>query len=788
MRQLRPVDQILLLALVPLWAGGFVFQLNEIAQGSLGWVGVITRLPEPYAYPVVDALQPGWDHGAMGLSVGSRILRLGELDLSGVGPLAFAAHARVQAGQDLRVPVVFQQEGGKATEAELQLRPVPAPWGYAVIALSFAATAVLLLLRAPRVRGVQTLFPALMGFSFVFLMFHGGSLERTYTWMLSSTVAFACAPPLLLQWVLMTPDELVPTSRRTSAWTLCLAGLGVTFPSWLFGFPIPHPAGRIAHFGLGALGLFALLATGTRSYLLASPFGRRRVKWLLLGGYLSILPLALASAASLVRPTLWGDVAENALVLLALFPLSIFVAVARSELFDIDRILSATASYTAVLVLGLAAMLSLAPRLAAAASLAFGVDPMVGELMFGLLLAACAVPLHRWLHPRIEGIFLPERLALDRAIEQLIRDQAKCDTPATLFRRVGQRLDEALRPDCCVVYWRCDKSYEAVFAAGRTALPIIESPGSLTYALEQRTRPLARTTQPRRGKDLTAFDQAALDTLGVSVVVPIRKSHHLAAFLCLGSKRSGDVYTETDLALLEALARSLDTELKRWDWPDWDLPAADVPGARTRRDWSPPGQRAILHGFESVIRSALPAVLVIELPGQIASGFFVSRDGLILTSSHAVEDHREILVRTVDGRAVRATVEDRSKSRDLALLRVGFAPSSWLTLGSSQALEVGETVVAIGSPGSAFGTLQHTVTQGIVSGLRTLPSPVDPSASLRFVQTDAALNRGNSGGPLLNRRGEVVGICSLKDHDPLREALSFAISGEEAREVFPVLR
>ena len=150
--------------------------------------------------------------------------------------------------------------------------------------------------------------------------------------------------------------------------------------------------------------------------------------------------------------------------------------------------------------------------------------------------------------------------------------------------------------------------------------------------------------------------------------------------------------------------------------------------------------------------------------GATGSGFVLDRQGHIVTNNHVVQDADEndgpIEVVDEDGNRYPATVVGRSSVYDLAVLNVPKAMSLQpAALGSSQALRVGESVVAIGSP---LG-LSSTVTAGIVSALHrpvTTGSAGDDSSYINAVQTDAAINPGNSGGPLVNLRGQVVGVNS----------------------------
>lgn len=135
------------------------------------------------------------------------------------------------------------------------------------------------------------------------------------------------------------------------------------------------------------------------------------------------------------------------------------------------------------------------------------------------------------------------------------------------------------------------------------------------------------------------------------------------------------------------------------------------------------------------------------------SGFIISADGLILTNHHVVDGADEIKVRLTDNREFTGKVLGSDAKTDIAVVKIGAKDLPYLTMGNSDELKVGEWVAAIGSP---FG-LDNTVTSGIVSAKsRKLPS----DQYVPFIQTDVAVNPGNSGGPLFNMKGEVVGINS----------------------------
>jgi serine protease Do len=167
---------------------------------------------------------------------------------------------------------------------------------------------------------------------------------------------------------------------------------------------------------------------------------------------------------------------------------------------------------------------------------------------------------------------------------------------------------------------------------------------------------------------------------------------------------------------------------------------------------------------------------------SLGSGFIISEDGYILTNYHVVEDADQIVVRMNDRREFIAQVIGKDDRSDIALIKIEAEQLPVVTVGDSDALRVGEWVLAIGSP---FG-FDHSVTAGIVSAKgRNLPS----ENYVPFIQTDVAINPGNSGGPLFNMDGEVVGINSqIYSRSGGFMGLSFAIPIEMAMNVAEQLK
>jgi S1-C subfamily serine protease len=219
-----------------------------------------------------------------------------------------------------------------------------------------------------------------------------------------------------------------------------------------------------------------------------------------------------------------------------------------------------------------------------------------------------------------------------------------------------------------------------------------------------------------------------------------------------------------------ASPRSLSAEARAWDAAANARPEPSRPDAPEPLATSP--ITGLSASIEEMVARAMPAVVLIETTTGRGSGFFVARDTLI-TNVHVVQNDSYVTLRRMDGSTTNANVHLRAPGFDIAVLKVAQPSPSQavIPMGSAHSLRAGQEVIVIGS---ALGMLHNSVSRGVVSGLRK-------AGNATLVQTDAASNPGNSGGPMLDRNGAVIGITTMGYKNS--EGLNFGVAIDHARDL-----
>jgi hypothetical protein len=555
-RRLGPFDKLLLWTLLPVWVVCFSLHVRELVRTGLAQVPVyVTPAQSALDYPVVASFHLESQGQTSGLELGDRVLRIGETDLRGAGFVDFNAITLEEAASARRVEVEVERRGARQ-RLSLMLPTLALPWWRIPLLLAMLVAATGVLLRSARPDTARLFFAALLMVAVLETPFAGGSRLQSQAAQLVFLISGPVGLTLVLRWVIGFPAEVPASGRISPAWSWL--GLLWVLPRLNFMTGGPLPTSTLPVFVMALDGVYIAGAMGvlTYNYRRADPVGRRRVKWLLLGSWVGLVPMIVTLTLPLVDPGFeWFDelFALSGLATVAV-PLGLLIGVLRFQLFDVDRLIGSTASYTVLAGLGvLGAALVIWP-VAALAAHTFGIDPLLGQLALCLALVAAAVPTQRQLRPRIDRLLFPERHATLDGLRQLGSEVSAVGDPRARAEHLGERLTDLLRPEHCALYWREREDFALIFERGGVRQGQIPARSPLVAALRGRTTPLASDgTAPGPEGRLAPFERATLEALAASLVVPIRLDSRLAAILCLGPKRSGDIYTSAELEQLGAL-------------------------------------------------------------------------------------------------------------------------------------------------------------------------------------------------------------------------------------------
>ncbi len=564
----RALHRVGLWTLIAVWLACAGLTLAELRRPQ-GFPPFRLAFPETAdAYPVfVGTGSLAVDPPGSGPRAGDRLARIGDVDPRGLGRSAFLAlWFREDRPAGSWLSLSFLRDG------ELRVTRAHLPSNHAFVTFQllvvlFGAMGIVVGARAPGSRLGRACFLWAVFWSLSYLHFPGDSAGQVTAWGAINLLATFATWPLYLRVALLTPEETAPRKAWPfhATWLALVVGIVRALPA-LWPSLLPPTASIGLVFGLYAVFNVIFLSILVRNYLRASAPGRRQVRWIL-WAWGVVLPCYVAAQLITVTDTDRLNAVLPLYLTGALVPLAYVVAILRSNLFDIDRVISASAAYGLIVFVLVGAGLAGVPRAANALAHTLSIDAQTTQLGLAFVLAAAVVPAQRALRPFVDRVFHKERAALERGIEGLLAELPECEDPRELLTRVGERIEALVRPDACVIYGRSGRGFAPLFVRGRAVPTAFDAESKLVATLSERSTPLARErwTGRRAAGALDPFDRAALETLGADAIAPIRHRDRLAAFLCLGTKRSGDVYTSTDLSFLGAVARALSRELDRFD-------------------------------------------------------------------------------------------------------------------------------------------------------------------------------------------------------------------------------
>jgi class 3 adenylate cyclase len=346
---------------------------------------------------------------------------------------------------------------------------------------------------------------------------------------------------------------------RALAWALGLSWLGVQALNFALGLPTGTLPDRLT--GALSIAMPPLLGGALfRTYRRSEPLERRQLRWILYTTLISGLPIALVFFAAVWTPQLDDRFMDLGWSLLGLCALGYAVAVVGYGWLDIDRVISASAAASVLGVALVGGLLAVVPPVASAASTTIGIDPETGRLALSMALAGILVPAYRRLRPWLDRFLFAEQHALAERFETLRAELGASRGVEEMATRAGEGFEALRKPESVASYSRAGEAFTPLFLRGTALPPAFEANSMLVQVLEAKRAPLFA-----RSKELGPFERAALETLGAEVVVPLLRETQVIAFTCLGGKRSGDIYTSSDLALLASVSERCEDVIARID-------------------------------------------------------------------------------------------------------------------------------------------------------------------------------------------------------------------------------
>jgi class 3 adenylate cyclase/MFS family permease len=558
MRRLRALDRALLLTIVPLWALCVTLHGVRAFEDRVGWLPVQVA---PGAYPIVSGLMPNAETGD--LAVGDVLRRVGETDLAGAGRVGFWTRTWAALDETLVAEFTVERAGVMRTSHVPVLR-VGYPLGMLPLIGFAGLVAIAVLLRARSRREARAFFLLGMAPSLNWAVFFGPVPWQTALSLGVAFVSSAAIPVCALYALLIFPGDVAPRSRGARLWPLLGVALGPAVSSWLLGWPFSSPVGFALVMAINAATALGALAILAHHFARTGRRGRRQLKWVLYGFYVGLVPVVAGALVTRGSPELTSAY-EIGVMFMALIPLCVLIAIVRDDFLDIDRLITETTAYSAAIAM----LAALAPAVPAAARVAgdqLGIEAGAAQVFLILALGGGALAARSRIHPWLDSVLFRGRAELERSLAELRDELVDPSEPGKVLKLVGERLEQLLEPEGCVVYARTGGVFGPVVALGASVPPAFDADGGLAELLQKQGGAVTARDWRRWVRDgaLSASEAAILETLAPEVALPVLGDRLLLAVVCLGPKRSGDIYTARETAALTAVAERAAQRLIRF--------------------------------------------------------------------------------------------------------------------------------------------------------------------------------------------------------------------------------
>lgn len=554
----RSIDLVLLFALLPVWVTFAVLHLGLSIDGRIAWVPLyVESASQGATLPSISGFWSRSDEDRLPLRIGDRIVRIGDREMTGASQadVVLALYDQRQGGRAVGVEI---DRGGVRQGVVFQFEPIPNRWRTSVIALGMGAIGFLSLWRGRGRRETRALALATLAYSFHWLLLIGGPPWMTRLGFALFFGSGALFEPLALAVPMVFPADRAIRSGAARSARWAFAAIGPLMASMMLGVPLAGPLGARLLLFVNAAFAIAFLALVARSWIGASAISRRQIKWVLLGCYLGLVPvLGAALFASATGERWW--IYEASLVATIAIPVALLIAMLRYDFMDVDRLITASATYTILVALVGAPLPGVVPRISVAAAEAttLPADYFQTAFFFALLLVAWRA--EAFLRPWIDRVVFREARAHEAGLEKLKEQLDACATPSNLLLAFGRGVCEVMSVDRAVLLVESGGRFAPVFEHGRSRglpLPTIAADGALARWVGGVTGARAIGSRRRFEKLVRpdAAERAVVLDIDAAAIAPCRRGISLEALLVLGFKRSGDVLTPTELARIDAVA------------------------------------------------------------------------------------------------------------------------------------------------------------------------------------------------------------------------------------------
>lgn len=562
---MRPIDFALLVTLGPLWLFSTVLSLDRgFGDHPPAWFPVYVEMGTGAGkVPEVRGFLPAaLQYDDYGLVVGDRLLEIGGLSATGMGRVDLLSAAYAGADREGLLPVLVERSGARfnATVVMARLRPN-------FVGVLLGITAVLALLRG---RGTRTARAYALA-AFVFSLLTNLCIGSPERWQIvfgygQLLIASAFSGPLAIRAAMLMPASAAPRKRWLYALPWLLAIQPVLYASYLFGEPVGPAYATPLFMLIDVVILVAFMSILIGNYWRSDARGQRQLRWIIYGLAVTVFPMVLGSIAALVDPALL-PLRQWATMAMGLMPIFVLIALVYDHLFDIDRLITATMVYAFLSGIVLAAVLGVGIPVAEWVSTRTGVDD-TAVLAGCVVLFALPVPtLARHGQPLLRRLVFQDQVAMESALRDLRSKISESSEPREILEGLGRRLSAALSLESLVIYTRVAETFAPAYAVGALIPPGISAQGALPDLLLDVDAPVSSRQWRRwaRNERIAPEERALLEHIGAQVVVPMRCGDELEAFACLGPKVSGDLFTPTDLSLLEGVGDRVSLALERAD-------------------------------------------------------------------------------------------------------------------------------------------------------------------------------------------------------------------------------